>query len=89
MKSRSDDLHFLLAVVDSGSFSGAAEQLEVSVTRVSRAVTRLEQSLNTTLLNRTTRKVGLTEEGRVVVERSEAGQRLSQDELCKFHFTPS
>jgi len=72
MKSRSDDLHFLLAVVDSGSFSGAAEQLEVSVTRVSRAVTRLEQSLNTTLLNRTTRKVGLTEEGRLFVEKVDA-----------------
>tara|TARA_Y100001001_G_scaffold164820_1_gene199244 strand:- start:2057 stop:2953 length:897 start_codon:yes stop_codon:yes gene_type:complete len=73
MKSRSDDLHFLLAVVDSGSFSGAAEQLEVSVTRVSRAVTRLEQSLNTTLLNRTTRKVGLTEEGRLFVEKVRGG----------------
>lgn len=73
MKSRSDDLHFLLSVVDSGSFSGAAEQLEVSVTRVSRAVTRLEQTLNTTLLNRTTRKVGLTEEGRLFVEKVRSG----------------
>ena len=73
MRSRSDDLYFLLSVVDSGSFSGAAEQLEVSVTRVSRAVTRLEQSLNTTLLNRTTRKVGLTEEGRLFVEKVRGG----------------
>lgn len=69
MKSRSDDLRFLLSVVD----SGAAEQLEVSVTRVSRAVTRLEQTLNTTLLNRTTRKVGLTEEGRLFVEKVRSG----------------
>ena len=45
MKSRSDDLFFLLSVVDGGSFTAAAEQLEVSVTRVSRAVTRLERSL--------------------------------------------
>lgn len=73
MKSRSDDLHFLLSVVDSGSFSGAAEQLEVSVTRVSRAVTRLEASLNTTLLNRTTRKVALTEEGHLFVEKVRGG----------------
>ena len=73
MKSRSDDLNCLLAVVDSGSFSGAAEQLEVSVSRVSRAVTRLEQNLNTTLLNRTTRKVNLTEEGRLFVERVRRG----------------
>ncbi|WP_336366102.1 LysR family transcriptional regulator [Marinobacter sp. C2H3] len=73
MKSRSDDLFFLLSVVDSGSFSGAAEQLEVSVTRVSRAVTRLEASLNTTLLNRTTRKVALTEEGHLFVEKVRGG----------------
>lgn len=73
MKSRSDDLNCLLAVVNSGSFSGAAEQLEVSVTRVSRAVTRLEQSLNTTLLNRTTRKVSQTEEGRHFVEQVRGG----------------
>ena len=73
MKSRSDDLHFLLSVVDSRSFSSAAEQLDVSVTRVSRAVSRLEQSLNTTLLNRTTRKVGLTEEGRLFVAKVRDG----------------
>lgn len=73
MRSRSDDLYFLLGVVDSGSFSSAAEQLEVSVTRVSRAVTRLEQNLNATLLNRTTRKVGLTEEGRLFVEKVRGG----------------
>lgn len=73
MKSRSDDLHFLLSVVDSGSFSSAAEQLDASVTRVSRAVSRLEQSLNTTLLNRTTRKVGLTEEGRLFVAKVRDG----------------
>lgn len=73
MKSRSDDLNLLLSVVDSGSFSGAAEQLEVSVTRVSRAVTRLEHSLNTTLLNRTTRRVALTEEGRIFVDKVRFG----------------
>lgn len=73
MKSRSDDLYFLLSVVDSGGFSAAAEQLEVSVTRVSRAITRLEQSLNATLLNRTTRKVSLTEEGRLFVEKVRGG----------------
>lgn len=79
MKSRADDLYFLLSVVDSGSFSGAAEHLEVSVTRVSRAVTRLEQSLNTTLLNRTTRKVGLTEEGRLFVEKVRGGLAVLEE----------
>lgn len=73
MKSRSDDLNHLLAVVDSGGFSAAAEQLDVSVTRISRAVSRLEQALDTTLLNRTTRQVSLTDEGRLFVDRVRAG----------------
>jgi len=79
MKSRADDLYFLLSVVDSGSFSAAAEQLQVSVTRVSRAVTRLEQSLNTSLLNRTTRKVGLTEEGRLFMDRVRGGLSVLEE----------
>ncbi|SHI14711.1 LysR family transcriptional regulator [Ferrimonas marina] len=68
MKTRSDDLALLLSVVDTGSFSAAAEASEVQVARVSRSVARLEQQLDTTLLNRTTRRVELTEEGRRFVE---------------------
>ncbi|MBY6186464.1 LysR family transcriptional regulator [Marinobacter hydrocarbonoclasticus] len=63
MKTRSDDLQCFLAVVDAGSFSAAALALDLQVARVSRAVSRLEQQLNTTLLNRTTRRLELTEEG--------------------------
>ncbi len=63
MKTRSDDLQLLLAVVDSGSFSAAAAALDVQVAKVSRAVSRLEQQLGVTLLNRTTRRLNLTEEG--------------------------
>ncbi|MBY5992538.1 LysR family transcriptional regulator [Ferrimonas balearica] len=63
MKSRSDDLQLFVAVVDSGSFSAAAERLDVQVAKVSRAVRRLETQLGTTLLNRTTRRLELTEEG--------------------------
>lgn len=76
MKSRSEDLLLLLAVVDSGGFSAAAELLDTSVTKVSRAVTRLENSLQTTLLNRTTRQVNLTEEGFAFVEQARAGLAL-------------
>ncbi|GAA4898101.1 LysR family transcriptional regulator [Ferrimonas pelagia] len=63
MKTRSDDLQLLLAVVDSGSFSAAAQALQVQVAKISRAVTRLEKQLGTTLLNRTTRRLELTDEG--------------------------
>lgn len=79
MKSRSEDLVFLLAVVDSGGFSAAAEHLEISVTKVSRAVSRLEKSLNATLLNRTTRQVNLTEEGRAFIDQVRAGLSTLED----------
>lgn len=71
--SRSDDLELLLAVVDSGGFSAAARQLDVPVAKVSRAVQRLERQLATPLLNRTTRSVILTAEGRRFVERVREG----------------
>ncbi len=73
MISRSDDLEILLAVVDSGGFSAAAELLGIQVARASRAVTRLEQQLATTLLNRTTRRVELSEDGRIFVAQVRQG----------------
>lgn len=57
-------------VVESGSFSSAAAKLEISPTAASRMVAELEAHLSTRLLNRTTRKVSLTESGRAFYERS-------------------
>ena len=57
-------------VVDSGSFSAAAEKLGLSSTAASRHVAELEAHLQTRLLNRTTRRVSLTESGRALYERS-------------------
>ena len=57
-------------VVDYGGFSAAARQLNMSVTMVSNHVQALEERLRVRLLNRTTRKVGLTEIGRAYYERS-------------------
>ncbi len=50
-------------VVDSGSFAAAAEQLRLSGAQVSRRVCELEQHLETRLLQRTTRRLRLTESG--------------------------
>lgn len=52
------------AVVESGSFVGAAEALGLSPPGVSRAIARLEQRLGARLFDRTTRSVRLTEAGR-------------------------
>lgn len=67
--SRTEDLEILLTVIDSGSLSAAARILDIQVAKVSRAIGRLEKQLDCTLLNRTTRKLELTEEGRQFTEQ--------------------
>ena len=59
-----------VAVVDGGSFSAAAEQLGISRAMASKQIFQLEEHLGTRLLNRTTRKLSMTETGRVFYERS-------------------
>src|SRR5258708_35503082 len=54
----------LAAVVEGGSFARAGEALGLSRSGVSRAVSRLEARVGVRLLNRTTRAVSLTDEGR-------------------------
>jgi len=73
MKTRSDDLEILLAVVDSGGFSAAAELLDIQVAHVSRAVSKVESQVGVSILNRTTRRIELTEEGRQFVEAIRIG----------------
>lgn len=81
MLTRSDDLEILLTVVDTGGFSAAASLLDIQVAKVSRAVSRVEQQLGVTVLNRTTRRTELTEEGRQFVESVRVGiAQLNQAE---------
>jgi DNA-binding transcriptional LysR family regulator len=54
----------LAAIVEGGSFARAADALGLSPSGVSRAITRLESSVGVRLLDRTTRSVTLTDEGR-------------------------
>jgi LysR family transcriptional regulator, transcriptional activator for dmlA len=55
--------------VGAGSFAGAARELGVSAVAVSKNVQRLERRLGVRLLQRSTRKLALTEEGRLFYER--------------------
>ncbi|MBI1889841.1 MAG: LysR family transcriptional regulator [Burkholderiales bacterium] len=57
------EMQSFVAVVDSGSFVRAAESLDTSKAAVSRHVAELEQRLGARLLNRTTRKLSMTDEG--------------------------
>ncbi|MDC2887617.1 LysR family transcriptional regulator [Psychrosphaera algicola] len=79
-------------VVDEGSFRAAAKNLGLAPSRVSETVSDLEKFLNVTLLNRTTRKLALTNEGRKfyshvvdITRNAEAGlnelQTLSQKHI--------
>ena len=63
MKATSEELTIFVAVVESGSFSRAAEQLGQANSAISRSVKKLEMKLGVSLLNRTTRQLSLTEEG--------------------------
>ena len=63
MKASSEELKIFVAVVESGSFSRAAKQLELAPSAVSRAVKKLETKLGVELLTRTTRQINLTQEG--------------------------
>jgi len=71
--TRSDDLEILLMVIDSGGFSAAADSLDIQVAKVSRAVSKVEKQLGVTILNRTTRRIKLTDEGRQFVESVRVG----------------
>jgi DNA-binding transcriptional LysR family regulator len=76
MKATSEELMIFVAVVESGSFSRAAEQLSLANSAISRAVKKLEMKLGVSLLNRTTRQLSLTEEGERYFRRV---QQILQD----------
>lgn len=64
-----DGVAVFVGVINSGSFTAAAEALGHSTSYVSKTVTRLEKRLGSRLLNRTTRTISLTDAGRAYFER--------------------
>ncbi|BCQ43186.1 hypothetical protein ERHA55_07130 [Erwinia rhapontici] len=70
MKITLEELRAWVVVVDTGSITAAAEQLNQTTSGISRALSRLESKLQTTLLHRTTRRIALTEEGQIFLEHA-------------------
>lgn len=66
---RFDAMQAFARVVETGSFTKAAETLNISRTSVTQLVQQLEARLRVKLLNRTTRKVNVTADGAVYYER--------------------
>lgn len=65
-----DGVAIFCAVVDADGFAAAAERLGHSASHVSKEIARLEQRLGVRLLNRTTRRLSLTEVGQTYYEQA-------------------
>lgn len=86
------DMATFAAVVEQNSFSAAANVLQISKSNVSRRVAALEERLDVKLMHRTTRKLGLTESGRVYYEhcaRLVSEARDADYAIRLMHSTPS
>ena len=65
-----DALSMMDIIARTGSFAAAAQDVGLSPSAVSKLVARLEQRLGVRLINRTTRRLALTTEGRLYLNRS-------------------
>jgi len=87
-----EELRAWVAVVDSGSITAAADQLAQTSSGISRALSRLESKLQTTLLHRTTRRLALTEEGQVFLEHARqilASVEQAEEQIAQRREMPS
>jgi len=78
-------------VVELGSFTAAARQLEMSISSISQTVSKLENELQVKLLNRSTRSIGLTEAGKIYYQGCRRMLHEAQDvheQLYAFNNTP-
>lgn len=72
MDNRIGELQVFLRVVETGSFSEAARQTQTTPSTVSKLVARIETRLGVRLVERSTRRLSLTDEGRIFYERGKA-----------------
>ncbi|MDR3399550.1 MAG: LysR substrate-binding domain-containing protein [Pandoraea sp.] len=85
------DLEAFVAVVETGTFSAAAERLRVSSVMIGKHMLALETQLNVRLLNRSTRKQSLTDVGATFLEHAREilrQTRLAQQSIERFQNTP-
>lgn len=71
--SRFTEIEAFIEVAQQGSFTRAAEQLELSRSRISQLIQRLEERLGVRLMQRTTRSLTLTSQGEQFLQRCRSG----------------
>ena len=74
-----NDLALFTAVAQHLSFSAAASQIGIPLSRISRRIAELEDHLGLKLFERTTRQVRLTEEGRRLLDQCQGPIEALQD----------
>lgn len=79
MKITFEELQTFISVVDCGSITAAAEQLNVTVSTASRLLLRLEEKVDTTLIYRTTRSIKLSDEGAAFLRKAREIVNLTQE----------
>ena len=87
-----NDMALFVEVIKANSFRGAAEAVGMPNSTVSRRIAELERRIGLRLLNRTTRRIELTEGGRLYYERCRRivdEARLAHEELSELVDNPS
>lgn len=87
-----NDMALFVEVIKANSFRGAAEALGIPNSTVSRRIAELERRIGLRLLNRTTRRIELTEGGRLYFERCRRivdEARLAHEEISELVDNPS
>lgn len=76
---KADDMLLFVHVVEEESFSRVSEKHNITMSVVSKRITRLEKALNVQLLYRTTRKLSLTEAGQAFYKKAKIAQVAVKD----------
>lgn len=92
MKITLEEMRAWVVVVDCGSITAAAGQLNQTTSGISRSLSRLESKLQTTLLQRTTRRIALTEEGQIFLQHARqiiASVEAAEEQIAQRREIPS
>src|SRR5437870_3992044 len=91
MTNPSNEMGVFERVVERGSFAGAAQDVGLSPSAVSKLISRLELRLGVRLINRTTRHLALTAEGQTYLKRSReilAAIEAAESEIASTRVSP-